>query len=130
MSGFLGTGWKFPVSVDNSTGRIMTSSADENIYESIKIILSVFKGERVMQPEYGCNIRDYIFHDISYTDMSSMETDICNTLIINEPRIKDVNVSVTKNEEIDGQILISISYCVRSTNNAYNKVFPFMLYES
>ncbi len=45
--GFLGTGFKFPIQVDPSTGRMRTSSHEEDIKESIGIILNTRRGERV-----------------------------------------------------------------------------------
>ena len=40
---FLGTGWKFPVKVDNVTGKILMSEYEEDIRESIWIILATAK---------------------------------------------------------------------------------------
>ena len=57
---FLGTGWSFPLTVDAQTGRIMTVSQEEDIEQSIRIILSTRIGERVMQPEFGCEIHKFI----------------------------------------------------------------------
>ena len=48
--GFLGTGFKFPVQVDENTGRVKTSSFEEDIEESIRIILGTQPGERPMSP--------------------------------------------------------------------------------
>lgn len=53
---FLGTGWKFPVEVDEITGRIKMSSYEEDIQEAIGIILKTRKGERMMRPDFGCEL--------------------------------------------------------------------------
>ena len=37
---FLGTGWAFPPRADEATGRMQTSSEEENIRQSVRIILS------------------------------------------------------------------------------------------
>jgi hypothetical protein len=42
--GFLGTGFKFPIQVDPNTGRMRTSSHEEDIKEAIGIILNTRKG--------------------------------------------------------------------------------------
>ena len=39
VKAFLGTGWKFPVSVDGAAGRIKMSSNEENIEDSVRIII-------------------------------------------------------------------------------------------
>ena len=41
---FLGTGFHFPLEIDETTGRFRMSSEEENIRESIKLILMTGKG--------------------------------------------------------------------------------------
>ena len=57
---FLGTGWRFPITTDEGL-KIQTSSYEDNIKESIMIILGTRKGERVMRPDFGCGIHDMVF---------------------------------------------------------------------
>lgn len=126
---FLGRGWKFPVRVDEATGRIKTSDYEEDIAEAIRIIIMTRKGERVMQPEFGCDLHEYVFSGTDYTTITQMENEIKSALINWEPRIIDVNVSV----DIDGNnlssLLINVDYVVRSTNNPYNLVYPYYISE-
>jgi Bacteriophage baseplate protein W len=61
---FLGQGWKFPISV-NDFNEIETSEYEQNIKESIMIILGTRKNERVMRPDFGCDIHDFVFESIS-----------------------------------------------------------------
>lgn len=127
---FLGNGWRFPVSVDKITGRIEECSYEENITESIKIILGTQKGERVMRPEFGCNLKSYAFSEMNYTVMSMIEEDVKNALITWEPRIIDIEVRCNMENSKSAVLLIDISYVVRSTNNPYNMVYPFYLNEN
>ena len=57
---FLGVGWKFPLQMDNQR-KVATSSYEENIKESIQIILGTAKGERQMRPDFGCGIHELVF---------------------------------------------------------------------
>ena len=127
---FLGTGWHFPVSVDEMNGRVIEASAEEKIAESIKIILQTQRGERIMRPDFGCNLRSYTFSEMNYTTMSEIEQDVRQALILWEPRIIDVEVGCRIPSGMDGVLLIEISYVVRSTNNPYNMVYPFYLTEN
>lgn len=127
---FLGKGWKFPVSVDKISGRISESSYEENIMDSIKIILETQKGERIMRPEFGCNLKSYTFAEINYTVTSAIEEDVMNALIMWEPRIIDINVKCNRVNTVEAVLNIDISYVVRSTNNPYNMVYPFYLNEN
>ena len=123
---FLGVGWKFPVSVDETTGRIKTSQFEEDIREAIRIIIMTRKGERMMQPEFGCGLQDYLFAGMDYDTTTQMRLEIQRALINWEPRITDVEVRV---ETSDGHLMIHVAYVVRATNNPYNLVFPYFLSE-
>ncbi len=123
---FLGVGWKFPVQVDEATGRIKTSHYEEDIQEAIRIIIMTGRGERMMRPEFGCGLQEYVFAGLSYDTATQMRTAIQRALINWEPRITEVDVNV---EEDRGRMMIHVAYVVRSTNNPYNLVFPYYLTE-
>ena len=127
---FLGTGWSFPVRVDEMTGRVVEASAEEKIAESIKLILQTQRGERIMRPDFGCNLRTYTFSEMNYTTMNEIEQDVRQALVLWEPRITDIDVRCRIATGRDGVLLIEISYVVRSTNNPYNMVYPFYLTEN
>lgn len=127
---FLGSGWAFPLSVNNITGRVEESSYEENIAQSIKLILQTQRGERVMRPEFGCNLRHFAFSEMNYSVMSEIAQDVTNALILNEPRIIDIDVKCSESTTQEAVLLINISYTVRSTNNPYNLVYPFYLQEN
>lgn len=128
-SGFLGCGWKFPPTVDPVTGRIELSACEEDIAEAVKIILFTGKGERAMNPDFGCGIRRFAFSDMSAIDFRSMEQEILDALIRFEPRITRPKVEVVREKRRDGVLEIRVSYVVRTTNNPYNLVFPYYLNE-
>jgi len=125
---FLGKGFAFPLSVDETTGQINMASNEDSIKQSIFIILNTRKGERVMRPDFGCGIHDYVFSSMSYFNINRMQESIRDALTLWEPRIRDVEVEVVTTEEA-GRIDISISYVVRSTNNPFNLVYPFYMNE-
>ncbi|MEG1459121.1 MAG: GPW/gp25 family protein [Acetivibrio sp.] len=126
---FLGTGWKFPVEVDETTGRIKTSSYEKDVEEAIRLILLTRKGERAMEPTFGCDIQNYLFEVLDYTTMSQMEHEILESLLLWEPRIIDPEVKVEADEVEIGRINIQISYVVRATNNPFNVVYPYYINE-
>ncbi len=126
---FLGTGFKFPVQVDPITGKIRTSSDEDDIKESIRIILGTQPGERPMSPHFGCNINSFVFGTSDYTSMTIMKNEVENSLVMWEPRIKDIEVEIIQSPDNDGVLLIEVSYVVRSTNNPFNLVYPFYISE-
>lgn len=129
VNAFLGRGFQFPIQVDEMTGKMKTSSYEQDIKEAIYIILMTKKGERVMNPEFGCGAHDYAFDTMDYTTLSIMEREIREAVTLWEPRITDLEVNLTVDETKDACVLIDIAYMVRSTNNPYNLVFPFYMNE-
>ena len=126
---FLGCGIAFPPRVDAVTGRMQMSVQEEDIKEAIRIILFTGKGERVMQPEFGCGIRRYAFSAMGMIDCAGMEEEVKQALIGWEPRITDTEVHVNRGRMNQGIAEIEIRYVVRATNNPYNLVFPYYINE-
>lgn len=126
---FLGSGFKFPVQVDEATGRFQMSSYEQDIKEAIYIILNTRVGERPMHPQFGCRIYDYLFESLNYTVISSMSSAVREALLSWEPRIDDIEVDISTEKLSEGLVEIHIQYVVRKTNNPYNLVYPFYLNE-
>lgn len=125
---FLGSGWRFPVGTD-SRGEVERSSGVEDIEESIRVILGTRKGERVMRPDFGCGIHNYVFATVGATQVNLMVTSVREALGRWEPRIEVTDVSASMRELSEGRLLFSIDYRVRRTNTQYNLVYPFYLGE-
>lgn len=123
---FLGQGWRFPIAVDE-VGKIVLSSHEENIRESIRIILGTAKGERVMRADFGAGLHDFVFDTINSATMASVQTAIQNALLTWEPRIELEAVKVQPDPGEIGRLFVTIDYRVRATNTPFNLVFPFYL---
>jgi uncharacterized protein len=123
---FLGQGWKFPIEV-TATGDVATSQYEDNIRESIRIILMTAKGERVMRPDFGAGLQQFVFETINSTAIGSLQSAIQNSLIEWEPRIQLLAVNVEADRSEVGRLLVNIDYRVRATNTSFNLVFPFYL---
>ena len=121
---FLGRGLKFPLQIDPRTGKLAMVSHEEDIAEAIGIIIHTTRGERVMRPEFGSNVSEYAFAPTAFSAKESIAFDIREQLLLQEPRIVDVEVSCQETTAL-GTIVINVDYTVRSTNNRYNKVYPF-----
>jgi phage baseplate assembly protein W len=123
---FLGRGWKFPIEV-NKRGGIALTEYEEKIRESILIILQTAKGERVMLPEFGCDIHNFVFEVINTSILTMIKSAVREALILWEPRIEVLGIEAITERINQGELLISIDYRVRSTNNEFNLVYPFYL---
>ena len=126
---FLGRGLKFPLQVDPRTGKFAMVGQEEDIREAIGIILNTVQGERVMRPGFGSNVIEYTFAAASSSMMQSISFEVREQLLLQEPRIVDVEVACRELNRLTGAIVVEVSYTVRSTNNRYNHVYPFYLTE-
>ena len=122
----LGKGWRFPVSV-NLTGGVSSSAFEENVRQSIFIILGTAPGERVMRPDFGCRIHDLMF--APNNDVTSVRAAYyCEEAIYKyEPRIEEVEVQARPNSVEPNRLDVRIEYVIAGKNDKRNLVFPFYL---
>lgn len=123
-----GAGWGFPVETDHK-GDIALSADEMSIKDAIRIILGTAKGERVMRPEFGCEIHQYVFDNVDGTTMTLVETSVEEALIEWEPRIDVRDVTARRDPDEHNKLLVEIRYVVRSTDSESNMVYPFYLTE-
>ncbi|PPL00694.1 GPW/gp25 family protein [Parapedobacter indicus] len=126
---FLGTGWSFPPQFDNEGGSVEMLSDGEDIRSSLEILLSTRPGERVMLPNYGCNLDELLFEPLTTTMKTYMKDLIQTAILYHEPRIAVDKIELIDTGEMEGRILINIEYTIRSTNSRFNYVFPFYIQE-
>jgi phage baseplate assembly protein W len=124
---FMGKGWKFPVRVDSKTGRIQMSQGEEDIHESILIILQTAKGERPVLPKFGGEIHQFVFGLTDTGTLTMIENAVKEAIDDWEPRVGRVSVNAAVDPEVPGKIVINVSYEVLATNNTHNLVYPFYI---
>ncbi len=125
---FLGRGWNFPPTFIKGLGVEMLDGEDD-IQSSLKILLSTRIGERIMEPEFGCNTNAMIFEIMNTGFQTFMQKQIQEAILLYEPRIDLKNVDLITQNEVDGLLLISVDYVVKTTNSRSNLVFPFYVNE-
>jgi hypothetical protein len=130
FTSFLGTGWGFPPTFSDASGDVAMISEVNDILESLGILLSTSIGERIMQPSYGCNLRDFLFEPIDVPTMAYMRSLITDAILYHEPRIRLNKVNFNTDEYLEGKLLIEIDFVVSSTNSRYNFVYPFYINEA
>ena len=122
---FLGAGWKFPVQLDDH--EIAVSRYEEDVREAIWIILSTAPGERLMHPDFGCGIYEYVFAPNNTRTAGLVRFQVEKALTRWEPRIDLQQVEVQAVPDEPEVLLISIQYYVRATDSRFNLVYPFYL---
>lgn len=126
---FMGRGWAYPFRIEPATGRIATAADEEDIKQSIRIILGTAKGERAMRPGFGCGIHNLVYAAIDMATIAQIKRDVTDALRKYEARIDVLAVKVDSANLINGRLEVDIDYRVRQTNQPGNYVFPFYFKE-
>ncbi len=125
---FLGSGWKFPLQV-SPRGGIATAAGEQRIEESIYLILSTAKGERVMRPDFGCGIHDLVFSPSNPGSLTLVVDAVRRALVANEARIDVMSIDANTAGGEENLLLIRIHYRIRTSNTFGNLVYPFYITE-
>lgn len=128
----LGVGWGFPVVPDDASqkqapARFAVAEYEESVRQSILIILSTAKGERVMRPTFGCGLSELVFAVNNTTTQAMAKLEVHEALQNWEPRIEVLGVEASNAGDRGEQLIISIDYRVRTTDTRFNLVYPFYL---
>jgi uncharacterized protein len=126
---FIGKGWSFPPTFDNQTGTILMVSEEDDIAQSLQILLGTRPGERVMKPGFGCNLDVMLFEPITTTLVAYVKDLIQTAVLYHEPRIDMETININTVYMNDGLILIELEYTILASNSRFNMVYPFYLSE-
>jgi Bacteriophage baseplate protein W len=88
-----GSGLSFPVRV-GADGRLAWSQDEQNVRESIQIILLTEPGERLLREEFGCGLRRYLFEPNTATTRRQIQDRIVQAIGRWEPRVSLDDVTV------------------------------------
>jgi len=125
IKSFLGTGWGFPPEFNKATTNVEMISNEADISNCLEILLTTRPGERVMRPDFGCNLDELIFEPLTTTFKTYMKDLILTAILFYEPRIDVNKIDLDDLGELEGRILITVDYTIRATNSRFNFVFPF-----
>jgi len=145
---FIGRGWRFPIKV-NARGGLDWSNGPQRIQDSIWLIIKTALGERLMRPNFGAGVDDFVFQSNSVVNRTKLAIAIKSALLEWEPRIDLDEVRVDSAADLEStrvdagaqdisfispgnfesQVLVTIQYRIRTTNEFFNVVFPFYLEE-
>ncbi len=122
----MGTGWSFPIRIDGRGG-IALSQHENDIEDSIRVILGTAKGERRMRPNFGCDVHKLIYAPNNATTWGLASHYVEEALGWWEPRIEVTEIGTRADNLDTARLLIDIKYRVKATNDARNITYPFYL---
>ena len=125
QSPYIGTGWAFPLQI-NLQGIFQLSSSQQNIKESIAIILGTKLGERVYRPNFGSRLSELAFAPMNSETLLQIRLYVQEALTMWEPRIVLDRVYTEPNPR-EGRVNIIIEYHPKDTYDSRSLVYPFYL---
>ncbi|KJS59596.1 GPW/gp25 family protein [Streptomyces rubellomurinus] len=127
---WLGTGIRLPfrprTAAGGPGGGLAWASGTDLVRQSIETILDTEPGERVMRPDFGCGLRQFLMAPNTAATRAALRAEIEQALGRWEPRIQVIGVSVTPGEE-PTMVWIDIAYVRLADLRADNLVYPFYL---
>ncbi len=122
---FLGRGWTFPPTFDKALARVEMLEEEADVASSLEILLGTMRGERIMLPLYGCGMEELVFESLDTRIKTLMIDKIESAILYHEPRVLVERVQLDDSNELEGVVLISVTYKVKTTNSRFNFVYPF-----
>lgn len=96
----------------------------EKIRDSITLILGTFPGERLMRPDFGCQLKALVFSPNDRATASLASFYVEEALSRWEPRIAVVRVAVENLSPVTGPALqIEVDYRIRTFNDLQQMSF-------
>ena len=128
MDDLIGIGWSFPPTFNRETAKVELTGGIDDIQNSLRIIITTRLGERIMRPDFGCALDQYVFSVMSTSQQAFIMELIRTAILYHEPRIDTEGIQLETN--LEGQMNILIEYTIRTTNTRHNFVPPFYLNEN
>ena len=105
---FLGRGWSFPPKFNRSLRSVEMLEYEADIASSLEVLLGTMRGERVMLPQYGCNLDELVFENLDTRMKTLMADKIESAILYHEPRIELEKVQLDDSRELEGVVLIEV----------------------
>jgi hypothetical protein len=110
----LGRGIGFPPRI-GPDGRLAYSIGANNVRESIRVILTTDRQERIMLPEFGGGLTRYLFQPNTPATHRLIQESITQSLSKWEPRIELESVRVAADPEDTRAAVATLHYRLRAT---------------
>lgn len=124
---FYGLGFAFPPRVDATTGALAIVGDTTVVDQAIRLILRTQPGDRLMRPDYGCDLKQFLFNPNTVATRRLIEQEVTRAINGNEDRVRLDSVDVTVSEFEPAQVDIAVSYTLVRTGAASGVSVPLRL---
>lgn len=125
-TGFSDTGWRFPPQFSRNGADLLLAADEDELRESLEILLSTMPGERLYHPDFGCDLKGFMFAEIDTTLVKEIQEMIATAIYTYEPRVEVLEITVTEAEEnasAPRRLAINIKYRNNATNREENMAY-------
>ena len=98
------------------TNDLVVSKDASAIKQAIVNLLLTNKGERAFKPDYGSDIRNYLFEPLDYATSAQIQGNIRHTIAKWEPRIQVTSLTAKPNFDDNG-FDVEMTYKIRGLDN-------------
>lgn len=98
-----------------AAGGIATVELGESLRQAIFLLLTTVPGERVMRPDYGCDLHQLVFSPNDETTAGLAIHYVRRAVEQFEPRAEIVRVDASANPDDPGRLDVTLDYRVRAT---------------
>ena len=113
----LGTGWGFPPQFYNQGKDVVLVSDEDDIKESLRIILSTALGERLYYSDFGCDLQHFMFEEVNRTLVTEIQQMIASAIYDYETRITVEEIEVAESDENDEVLLVTVTYRINNIDS-------------
>ena len=111
-SAFLGAGWAHPVRRGEDE-RTLMAAYEASIHDAMWLILATARGERMMRPDFGCELSSLVFSPNNSSTADLARYYVSDAFARWEPRIDVLDV-VVGNDVLLGHLVIDVRYRLRA----------------
>ena len=113
----------FPCKLETGLGRFRRLCLEDEIAQSVRLILTTNRKERMYRPQFGSNLSQYAFESVDNTLKNQIRLEIISSLQLWEPRIWNIQVEFQP-EQTDGALIADVSYQVLHTGQRAQMSIP------
>jgi len=105
---------RLPITKDSINGYTMIDDFDTLIKQNLKMLILTAPGERIMEPEFGVGIRNYLFENFNNSVYKQIDTNIRKQVEMFMPAIAINEVSFEGSDQDSNLLGVAIFFSIPS----------------
>lgn len=109
---------KLPLQLDTENGIALNKTLKETVKQNLKMLVLTAPGERLMLPEYGVGLRNFLFEQSSAKTIADLNSRIKDQIGLYMPFIDLLDIDFSSPEENSYVLNVSIQYAIPNVVNS------------